>query len=82
MNLSILEQVRGIAADVLGVSPEQITPYSSPESIEGWDSILHLNLIMAVEQEFDLQFEPEEMDEMKNIQGITAVLNDKLRRLG
>jgi acyl carrier protein len=78
MSSPVLERVRGIAADVLKLPATQITPQSSPESIEGWDSVQHLNLVLALEQEFDVQFEPEEIDQMSNIDRIRLVLETKL----
>ena len=74
----LLEKVRGIVADVLQVSPNQITPQSSTENMEAWDSVHHLNLILAFEQEFGVQFEPEEIDQMNNVGRILAVLEQKL----
>jgi acyl carrier protein len=78
MSSPVLERVRGIAADVLRIPASQITPQSSPESIEAWDSVQHLNLVLALEQEFGVQFEPEEIDQMSNIDRIRSVLETKL----
>ena len=78
MAAQLLERVRTIAADVLEVPTAQITPGSSPESIETWDSVHHLNLVLALEQDFNLQFEPEEIDQMKDIQHILDILGSKV----
>jgi len=78
MSSQLFERVRGIAADVLQVPATQITLESSTESVETWDSVHHLNLVLALEQEFDLQFEPEEMDQMHSISHIVNVLENKL----
>lgn len=75
-----LERVHRIAADVLEVKPERITESSTSENIETWDSVHHLNLILALEQEFALQFEPEEIDEMTGIRSVLAILDGKLGR--
>ncbi len=78
MSSHLFERVRGIAADVLQVPVTQITLESSTENVETWDSVHHLNLVLALEQEFDLQFEPEEMDQMHSISHIVNVLENKL----
>jgi len=77
MTLPILERVRGIAADVLQVTGSQITPQSSSETIGSWDSVHHLNLILALEQEFDTQFDPEDIDKMTSIERIVDVVANK-----
>jgi acyl carrier protein len=71
------ERVRNIAADVLNTPPQQITSQSSPETIAEWDSVQHLNLILALEEEFGIQFEPEEIEQMGSIEGILAVLDGR-----
>ncbi|HZQ70122.1 MAG TPA: acyl carrier protein [Terriglobales bacterium] len=78
MNAQLYERVRSIAADVLQVSATSITQQSSTENVESWDSVHHLNLVLALEQEFDLQFDPEEMDHMHSISHILQVLDNKL----
>ncbi len=80
MTSPVLERVRGIAADVLQVSASQITLQSSPETIGTWDSVHHLNLILALEQEFDTQFDPEEIDKMISIERILEVLGSKVHQ--
>jgi acyl carrier protein len=77
MSTSSFEQIRNLAADVLDVSASTLSPSSGPESVESWDSVQHLSLVLAVEQEFDLQFEPEEIEAMKTLGGITTCVDRK-----
>jgi len=72
------DKIRSITAEVLQVPANQLTSQSSPDNIEAWDSIHHLNLILAFEQEFAVQFEPEEVEQMNNFGRILDVLEDKL----
>jgi len=67
MDEPIFERVRSIAADLFQLDSGVLTPDSSPETIEAWDSVQNLNLVLAVEEEFGFQFAPEEMDQMKTI---------------
>lgn len=78
MSAPLFDRVRAIAGDVLEVPASTISPDSSPETIETWDSVHHLNLVLALEQEFNLQFEPEEIDQMKDIQHILDILGSKV----
>jgi acyl carrier protein len=73
------EQLRGIASDIFGVPAVEITESSSPETIESWDSVQHLNLVLAMEEQFAVQFDPEEMDQMKNMGEIAGLLDKKQR---
>jgi acyl carrier protein len=81
MTEPLLDRVRRVAADVLETSAEKITLDSSPETIDTWDSVHHLNLVLALEQEFDLQFEPEEIDQMKDVRHIMEILGSKVQQV-
>lgn len=73
----VFAQVARVLADVLGVSPARILPESSPDTIEAWDSVQHLNVIIALEQEFDVRFTPEEIEDAVTAQGIAALVDRK-----
>jgi acyl carrier protein len=57
---------------------DKITAESSPKTIENWDSMQHLNLVLAIEEKFGVQPEPEDIEQMKNI-GAVAALVEKLQ---
>jgi acyl carrier protein len=76
---TIFEQVQGIASDLFGVPADQITRQSSTESIEAWDSTQHLNFVLALEEKFNIQFSPEEMEEMRNIGNTVTLVENKLQ---
>jgi acyl carrier protein len=75
--MTVLDQVRTAAADVLQVSPEKITASTTPEQMENWDSVQHLNLVLALETQFGIEFEPEEIEQMKSIGKIAALVEAK-----
>ena len=72
-------RVRQIAADVFGVPLAEITPASSPQTISAWDSTMHLNLILAIEEQFEVQLSPEEIEQMHTIGEVTAILEKKFQ---
>ena len=78
MTESTFDQVRSIASDIFGIPADKVTAESSPETIENWDSMQHLNLVLAIEEKFAVQLEPEDIEQMKNI-GAVAALVEKLQ---
>jgi len=74
------QQVRSIAADVFGVAEDAITPDSSTENLENWDSIQHLNFVLALEERFGFQLSPEEMDEMRTIGQAAEIVDRRVVR--
>ncbi len=79
MTAMIFEQVRGIASDLFAIPPDRITAESSPETIESWDSTQHLNFVLALEEKFEFQLSPEEMEQMRNIGEIVKLVESKLQ---
>lgn len=79
MSADILKEVRRIAADVFAVEENALHAGSSPEQVESWDSVQHLNLILALEGRYGVEFTPEEMEQMLNLGGIARVLESKIR---
>jgi acyl carrier protein len=64
---AITDKVRQAVSDVFGVSLAEITADSSPQTVEAWDSMGHLNLVLALEQSFGVQFSPEEIAAMTSV---------------
>jgi acyl carrier protein len=71
MDEQVLSRVQQIACDVLLTD---VTPDSSAETVESWDSVQHLNLILAIEQEYGFEFSPEEMESAKTVGQIAGLV--------
>jgi acyl carrier protein len=82
MNSGILQDVRRIVADVLHLDPATVSAASSRDTISKWDSMGHVNVVLALEQHFDLQFLPEEMMQMLNVELIGLLIEEKLALSG
>ncbi len=62
---------------VLEIPNENIDDGSSPDTIESWDSLRHMNLIVALEEKFKIQFTDEEIVEMMSFSIIESIINGK-----
>ena len=79
-------KLKEVLSNVLGVSIEEINDDSSPDSLDQWDSLSHIKLVMAIESEFEVELSPEDsMDmlsvklQLENIKGeFTVVLSEKI----
>ena len=52
---------------------------ASPDTIESWDSLKHMNLIVALEEEFKTEFSDDNIIEMMNYKLIIEVIKNILR---
>jgi acyl carrier protein len=79
LTAAVFDQIRTMASDFFGVPAERITAGSSPQTLEAWDSIQHLNLVLAVEEKFGLQISPEEVEQMSSIGETVKLVESKLQ---
>ena len=70
------DRILEIMKDVFGT--EDIDRTVSQKNCEKWDSLAHLNLIVELETEFGVSFEPEEIGEMISFNLICESLKSKL----
>jgi acyl carrier protein len=75
----IFERVRRIFADVLNAPIGTLLTRSCPEDIPAWDSVQHLSIILALEQAFRVQFDPDEMDQLTTLGHFVVALELKLQ---
>jgi acyl carrier protein len=50
-----------IVRDVVGDDDIALTDTTTASDVPGWDSLAHVNIMFAVEQEFDIQFSDDDM---------------------
>lgn len=69
------EKILKIVEQVLNTKVDENT---SQKNCSEWDSLRHLNLIIELEMEFDISFEPEEIAKLTNVQIIESLIKEKL----
>jgi len=71
-------RIEKVMRSVFGISSSQkIDLDSSPESISGWDSLRHIQLVVSLEEEFDVQFTDGELTDLISIRKIKEILGQK-----
>lgn len=69
-----MRTVEEVVAGVFGVERASVDESSCPETVEGWDSMGHLNLLAALEQNFNVSIDIGDAVEMVNVQKIREIL--------
>lgn len=72
--MSVFEQLREAIAITLKVPPGAITETTKDEDIPAWDSLGHLNLMMTLEQTFDVVLDVEDFDKLKSVPAMIEYL--------
>jgi len=71
------ERVFKVISQVMNIPLEGVNERSSPENIEQWDSLQHMNLILALEEDLKVKFTDEEIAEMTDVRLILKALKTK-----
>ena len=72
--MSQKEEFEKIVMDVFDIDISEINDETTPDDLELWDSVTHMDLVARFEDTFDLQFEVEEITEMDTIGNMKEVL--------
>lgn len=73
-NMTLFERVREAMATTLNVPVNTITETTSNKNFAAWDSMGHVNLMMTLEQTFDIQLEVEDFDQLNSVKAILEYL--------
>jgi acyl carrier protein len=68
--------LRQLMADVFECDPARITPVSTPDSLEAWDSLRLLDLILAIEQQANIEISPDRLEEMMSVPAILRIIDE------
>ena len=65
-----------IFTDILDKEEGEITEFSSPEDIDEWDSVATVNLIVAIESEFNIKLRLEDIENAKNVKDFIGLVDN------
>lgn len=74
----ILERLRPIFREAFDDDELVITDTTTAEDVEGWDSFNHINLIIAIENRFNIKFHVAEIEELRNVGELVRLIGKKL----
>lgn len=70
----IYERLNAVFRDVFDNQDICVTESTTAKDIDGWDSLTHISLLSAIEDEFDLSFSMGEAVKMKNVGDMVAII--------
>ncbi len=74
----IKEKIINAMSAVFEVPADEINETTSTDTLENWDSLRHLNLILALEEEFGISIPDEEVGNMVNFRIIEHVIGENV----
>ena len=75
--MDLFKKIQYVIATTLKVSPDKITKETSDKDLAAWDSLAHVNLMMSLEQTFDLFLEVEDFPKLTSVPAILEYLREQ-----
>lgn len=75
MTDDIDRRVRTVIAEVFDLDPDRVDDKTSTDTVEAWDSLQHLSLVLALEEEFGIHFDDEETVSLVNYPLIAEIVH-------
>ena len=78
MSMIGIKRIKEVLSAVIDVPIEQISDNASMDDIESWDSLAQMNLVIALEDEFQITIPDEEVGTLISIKLILSLINEIL----
>ena len=75
------EKLNKIVGDILDIDDREVSDELTPETTENWDSMHHLRLVTAIEQEFSISFSMNEIQSIQKISRLRELVNHHVKSL-
>jgi acyl carrier protein len=77
--MTAMEKLNGIFCEVFDDDTLEIAPEMTANDVDGWDSLSHVNLIVAVEARFNIRFSQKELLTFRNVGDLLNCIERKVQ---
>ncbi len=74
----VFEKLNGIFSDVLDLEDVRLNELTCADDIDEWDSLSHIQLIVAVEKEFGIKFTSREIMKWSNVGQMVDTIMERI----
>lgn len=78
--MSTRERLEELFRAAFGDDSIVLTPGTTADDVEGWDSVAHINLMFLIEEEFGVQFDEDELAAMADVGELERWLDEHATR--
>jgi acyl carrier protein len=76
--MDILTRLRRIFRETFDDETLEVTASTGPDGLEGWDSVAQVKLVLAMEEEFGIRFDTEEVSGLKTVGEFASAIQTHL----
>ncbi|HEX5237156.1 MAG TPA: acyl carrier protein [Sphingomicrobium sp.] len=78
----VLSELQPIFDDIFGQESIALTPETTSDDIVTWDSVAHVSMIVGVEKQFGIMFDPDEIMDMADVGALVHAIQAKVANGG
>jgi acyl carrier protein len=78
MDHTLEHSIKRVMSDILNIPEESITEDTASDNTEGWDSANHIQLVIALEEEFSISFDVKEFEAILSYADIFEMVQSKI----
>ena len=78
--MNTLNRIQNIFRDIIDDSGLILSIESTPDDIEAWDSLAHINIIVACEEEFGIKFDIRDITSIKGVDDLFQTIERKIKQ--
>lgn len=76
--MDVKKEIRELLAGILDLDVDSISDDASPGAPEKWDSLKHMQFLIAMEEELEMSFSDEEMAALIDLPSVVAIVEQKI----
>ena len=76
--MSVIDELNSVFEIVFDQKELHVSPETTSNDIEGWDSMSHVTMLLAVEDHFNIEFKPFEIANLNNVGALVTLVEKKL----
>ncbi len=77
MQEQVMQRLTEVFRDVFDDDELELSPSTSADDIDGWDSLAHIRLILSVQKTFGVKFSPIETSRLENVGQLIELIQQK-----
>ena len=70
------DKIKEILATILEIDQSDVNNDTNPDTVSSWDSLRHMKLVFAIEDEYDVQFSDDQIIQLTDVGKIINCIKD------
>ncbi len=68
------DEIKELVSEIFGIDEDDVTLELSQQTLNNWDSMNHLKLVTAVEEEFDISLTMDDIEEISTVAKLVEII--------